>query len=222
MSPKVTPEHVEARRRQILDAACEVLSRKGLRNTTMRDIFKAAGLSSGAVYSYFASKDDLIAALSLRSQERNQALLGPGEGQEPSWAQAVESLMRAVEWVAEAADEGATPNLDLEIWTEALSNARIHQSVVEAGEMIAAPFVEAIRADQARGLVQDTLDARYAGRVVLSLVVGMEVLAGLDPGFDIRRYMAALQPLLERAGWLTETGPTEDALPAATKSDSHG
>src|SRR5687768_8974370 len=61
--PKVTEEHVGARRRQILAAALRCFARHGFHRTTMQDIFREADLSPGAVYSYFKGKDDLIVAI---------------------------------------------------------------------------------------------------------------------------------------------------------------
>src|SRR3954467_3629050 len=63
--PKVTEEHVDARRRQILSGALRCFAREGFYRTTMQDIFREAGLSPGAVYSYFKGKDELIAAITL-------------------------------------------------------------------------------------------------------------------------------------------------------------
>ena len=60
--PKVAKEHGEARRRQIVDAAYRCFARRGFHQTTMRDIYQEAGLSPGAVYHYFASKDEIIQA----------------------------------------------------------------------------------------------------------------------------------------------------------------
>ncbi len=61
--PKVTEEHVEARRRQILSAALCCFAREGFHRTTMQDIFGESDLIPGAVYSYFKGKDELIAAI---------------------------------------------------------------------------------------------------------------------------------------------------------------
>src|SRR3954462_3215845 len=63
--PKVTEEHVDARRRQILSAALRCFARAGFHRTTMQDIFREADLSPGAVYSYFKGKDELIGAITL-------------------------------------------------------------------------------------------------------------------------------------------------------------
>lgn len=47
-------------RQKLLDAAAHVFASKGYYGTKIMDIVRAAGLSSGAVYGRFASKDDLL------------------------------------------------------------------------------------------------------------------------------------------------------------------
>ena len=51
---------------QLLDAAAKVFASKGYSGTKIMDIVKAAGLSSGAVYGRFASKDELLMEAILR------------------------------------------------------------------------------------------------------------------------------------------------------------
>ncbi|WP_328715289.1 TetR/AcrR family transcriptional regulator [Nocardia salmonicida] len=65
--PRVTEEHLERRRQQILDAAQLCFARKGFHETSMQDVFSQSGLSAGAVYRYFTSKDDIIGALVARA-----------------------------------------------------------------------------------------------------------------------------------------------------------
>ena len=59
--PRISPEKLEERRQQIRAAAARCFARKGIQATTMREIFAEAGLSAGAVYNYYRTKDDLIA-----------------------------------------------------------------------------------------------------------------------------------------------------------------
>jgi AcrR family transcriptional regulator len=62
---RVTREHIEARRRQILAAAVRQFGLKGLEPgaATIDDVAADAGLSKGSIYSYFKSKDELLAAI---------------------------------------------------------------------------------------------------------------------------------------------------------------
>jgi len=53
----------EDRRQEILDAAVEVFSERGVSKATVADIAEAAGVAKGTVYLYFSSKEELLGAL---------------------------------------------------------------------------------------------------------------------------------------------------------------
>lgn len=53
----------EERQKQILDAAIKEFAQHGFHATRMEDIARTAGLSKGAVYLYYKSKDAVITAL---------------------------------------------------------------------------------------------------------------------------------------------------------------
>jgi AcrR family transcriptional regulator len=54
----------DERRRQIVDAALAVFSRKGFTQATNKDVAEAAGINSpGLIYHYFASKEELLRAV---------------------------------------------------------------------------------------------------------------------------------------------------------------
>jgi TetR/AcrR family fatty acid metabolism transcriptional regulator len=60
------PDVSVTRRNQILDAALRVFARSGFHEARMDDIVQEAGLSKGALYWYFKSKEDIITAISQR------------------------------------------------------------------------------------------------------------------------------------------------------------
>jgi AcrR family transcriptional regulator len=61
--PTRTRPHRAQTRRQILDAAFTVFGERGISSATLTEVAAAAGLTKGAVYSSFASKDELVLAL---------------------------------------------------------------------------------------------------------------------------------------------------------------
>ncbi len=61
MSPR--PDVSEERKTQIMDAAEQVFTHKGLDEARMDDIAEETGLSKGTLYLYFKSKDDLVIAI---------------------------------------------------------------------------------------------------------------------------------------------------------------
>ena len=66
--PKLKSETQNARREHILDAAERCFARTGFHRTTMQDICKMAGVSPGALYVYFDSKEALIAGITERDR----------------------------------------------------------------------------------------------------------------------------------------------------------
>jgi AcrR family transcriptional regulator len=61
MSPR--PDVSEERRTQILEAAIAVFARQGFDQARMDDIAREVGLSKGALYLYYKSKDAIISAI---------------------------------------------------------------------------------------------------------------------------------------------------------------
>ncbi|MCX5536365.1 TetR/AcrR family transcriptional regulator [Streptomyces sp. NBC_00006] len=61
--PKVSQDHLDARRQQIIDAARARFAEHGFARTSMPDIVRASGLSTGAIYRYFKGKDEIVAAI---------------------------------------------------------------------------------------------------------------------------------------------------------------
>lgn len=61
--PRVSESHLEARKRQILDAARTAFARYGFEGATVRVLEEGAGLSRGAIFHHFEDKDALFVAL---------------------------------------------------------------------------------------------------------------------------------------------------------------
>lgn len=60
MARRVKPEEYAARRREILDAALQLVRDKGYERMTIEDILTRVKLSKGALYHYFGSKQALL------------------------------------------------------------------------------------------------------------------------------------------------------------------
>ncbi|HVE71927.1 MAG TPA: TetR family transcriptional regulator [Thermoanaerobaculia bacterium] len=59
----------EETRNRILDAALELFRERGFAETTMRDVAVAAGVATGAAYYYYRSKEDLVMAFYVRTDQ---------------------------------------------------------------------------------------------------------------------------------------------------------
>ena len=68
--PKVSEEHKERRREQILDGARRCFAQHGYEGATVARLEQEIGLSRGAIFNYFPSKDALFVELALEMSRR--------------------------------------------------------------------------------------------------------------------------------------------------------
>ena len=201
--PKVTEEHVQARRRQILSAALRAFARQGFHRTTMQDIFREAELSPGAVYSYFTGKDELIAAIigemmgfigetaALFSEPLPEGRLRrPGEA-------LGEMIERYQELELGTVEERARifPHLVGEQQRDPQLNAAVRAGI----ERLRGGFEALARAAQERGELDQDLDPEQFGRLAISLLQGLLLQLGVfGAGIDIDAYARAATALIDR------------------------
>ena len=119
--PKVSDDHVEQRRRQILDAARRCFGRKGFHRTSMQDVFAESGLSAGAVYRYFKSKDDIIRAIAGEGQTIIAGLVEEMLEEDPL-PPLSEVVRRFCERVESLLEEDGPMRVAPEGWAEATHN----------------------------------------------------------------------------------------------------
>jgi TetR/AcrR family transcriptional regulator, ethionamide resistance regulator len=115
----------DVRESQILDAAEELLANRGYARMTVADIAAASGITRGALYFYFASKQDVLTALVARTvqalQEKSGAALADTAPVDEVISTALERTARL--WrehgpvMRAAVDLGSTvPEID-QLWT---------------------------------------------------------------------------------------------------------
>lgn len=75
MARSLDEQQHAAKRDEILDAAEQLLHAKGYGEMTIQDILVARGISKGALYHYFESKDEVVDALLDRMAQRAEARL---------------------------------------------------------------------------------------------------------------------------------------------------
>jgi AcrR family transcriptional regulator len=90
----VKHQPIEVRRAQLFEAALQVCAEKGYFNTRVEDIAQRAGLSKGALYHHFSSKQELFLALFSEMMEGFIALMTRAMEQSPSASQALRAAVR--------------------------------------------------------------------------------------------------------------------------------
>jgi AcrR family transcriptional regulator len=193
--PRVSQAHLAARREQVLTAACKCFSHNGFHGTTIRDVCREAGLSAGAVYAYFKSKDDMLEALAEMGRQNTRALLETARSA-ASAPDALAQLLSTVIHLFDADESQEGTRLDLRLWAEALHTPRIRTLFLQALPNTCAPFAEIVREGQARGEIASHVDADSAARLVVAVCLGLQVQKALDPATSIEGTADAISSLL--------------------------
>jgi AcrR family transcriptional regulator len=193
--PRVSDEHLAARRRQILDAARRCFLRDGFHRTSMQDVIAEAGLSVGAVYRYFPSKNDLITAIA-------QSVIGDAERvfvevttAEPPLP-VVEALDRVLTYVdAQAGPDGPLP-LALQVWSEAQRDPALAEFVRATYDRLRRHWTAlAARARDAGDLPPDA-DPEAVGAALFGMLPGYFTQRILTGTPDRATYLAGVRALL--------------------------
>jgi AcrR family transcriptional regulator len=193
--PKVSQNHLDARRQQILDAAVECFSRDGLHPTSMQDIVRQSGLSAGALYTYFKSKDEMITAIAAGRHMREREMIGAAI-QDSDTAATLHILVRNFARSLLDPTEQKARRLSIQLWAEALRNPGILKIVREGTDMprmmLSAMILEAReRGDISKQIVPDAL-----ARVLIALFQGFALQLALDASTELEPSLQIVEQML--------------------------
>jgi AcrR family transcriptional regulator len=167
--PKVSQQHRDARREQILAAARRCFLRDGFHNTSMQDLFAESGLSAGAVYSYFAGKDDVIVAIAEQNMRSVTETINEIAAQRPG--RPVGEVLADVMDILHARDaQEGLGKLTVIVWSEALRNPSLAARFNDLVMQLRTSLAEVIRQSR-RNLPGDVPDDVLA-TTLLALVPG--------------------------------------------------
>jgi AcrR family transcriptional regulator len=196
--PKVSDAHRSARREQILRATWRCVAREGFHKTTMADVIAESGLSAGAVYGYFKSKDQILVAIAERSigsvDEVFHAMLADGAAPHPA-----DALQAALERLLEVADaeDGDLTLIAVQAWGEAVRGGEIHDVVQPRIAEVREHWVEVARRYQAAGGLNADADPEQVGRALLGLLPGFILQRLLLGEVTAAGYAAGLRAMLD-------------------------
>ena len=195
--PKVKQDYLDARKDEIIDAAMASFARKGIHGASIADIRDEAGVSNGAIYHYFKTKEEIITALRGRSAAQDvQAYREVERGRT-----AFEAL-RSVVGQGMRLNHGAPSNTDarvaLMLWAEALTSDAVHESqlaLMEPWWELAAHLVDQAAAD---GDLSPGVDRDSLIDVLTALSLGATVIEAWVPGrVSADRLAEAAEALLD-------------------------
>ncbi|GAA3292324.1 hypothetical protein GCM10020295_11360 [Streptomyces cinereospinus] len=142
---RVSQEHLDARRRQILDGAAVCFARNGFHATSMQDVLREVDLSAGAVYRYFSGKEELIAAIvgEVLQTVREMYEAAAAESPPPMPDELIPWVLGRMRTVRPGAVDGEWmfPRLMLQVWTETLRSPHLAGLLRPAYEDVRASWV---------------------------------------------------------------------------------
>jgi AcrR family transcriptional regulator len=189
--PKVSEAELALRREQLLDAAIACFARNGFHQTTMDDIAREARVSPGLIYRYFTSKEDVVEA-TVRARERARAARFQAAQRRAGAVQAPDELLDV--YFSRAVHPVTVP-FELQLYGEAVRNARVRESLRTAWDDVLARFEEIIRRGQAQGEIDPALEPRAVARLFLAAYVGLTIQQTVDPEVDIGKFADVLKAL---------------------------
>jgi AcrR family transcriptional regulator len=196
--PKISPAHEQHRRDQILAAAMTCFARQGYHATSMDDVVRQSGLSVGAIYTYFPSKEDLFLALSDHRAEQTLAYLNelfrrPGP--------MADKYREAVDYFFRMLSDELVPmaRVTVEFLAEAAKSERIKERQQRRCESIRQFLHWLLSEAQRTGDVRPDVDVKAAAELMMALNEGILLLsvAGLR-NVDLEALKPAYVSLLDR------------------------
>jgi AcrR family transcriptional regulator len=192
--PKVTEAYLDVRRQQIIEAAYRCFARKGFHQSTMRDIYAEAGLSPGAIYHYFNSKDDIIEASFIFDHQRSLPVLERAVD-DPNPLVAIDHIMDFFFAGLESAAALGANRVNIQGWGEALINPRLFTPISQSFHDIRELLGRMIRGGQAAGAIDPSINPEAAGEVLLSSYLGLYLQKALIPEIDVENYKDVVMAL---------------------------
>ena len=195
LMPRVSDDHLAARRQQILAAAQTCFRRNGFHSTSMQDVIAEAGLSVGAVYRYFKSKDDLITSIAETVLEGADQIFEDLASHDPPES-LLETMARALGFVdTQTGPDGIFP-LALQVWAEAQRDPVLADFVAEKYTTIRQHFVAAAGRARDTGELPPGADVAAIGAVLFGMLPGYALQRILAEGPDKDTYLQGVKALM--------------------------
>lgn len=203
--PKLDEDTQRARREHILDAAERCFTESGFHSTSMHDICRSAGISPGALYTYFPSKEALIAGICDREKTKLASALAV--------VAEAEDFMAALSALANAycvQQEPEKLRLHVEMNAEALRNSAIGEIVRSIDQFVLNSFERLLAKARDEGRINTSLEPAALAQILAVIGDGICWQRAMNRDFN----PAVVLPVI--MGWVgTAIQPVMDHKQAA-------
>lgn len=182
--PKVSKQYLEDRSAEILDAAIICFARSGFHKATMRDIIRESGMSAGAIYNLFSSKQEIVAAIAARRHEEEQRAFEESLNQ-ATVAKSLELIRDYFLKDLNNPKERMRRRVTVQLWAEAQHDKTLRKVAREA---FARPYKllrDLLAEGQHRGEISSLVNVEAMARFLVATFHGLVLQTEWSEGFEI-------------------------------------
>lgn len=176
-APTAEEERRAARQEQVLDAAVELVRRRGFHGASMAELAKTAGMSVGHIYHYFENKEAIVAAIVARDLER---VLGIMEGFQQRGGDLYDVMVDEVDRGYDDSRRVEETALLLEIYAEAARNPKVAKMVKDADTISRSKLRDLMIAGRKQEVPWSAEDLEARVEVIIALFEGLRLRALRD------------------------------------------
>ena len=177
---------------RILDAAQACFVRSGFQGASMQQICAECGMSPGALYRYFASKEAIVAAICAADREDDMTCFGTLRDA----TSAVDGLVEgAMAHITHTHEKGSAP-LFAEMRSKLMRNETIRNTVDSHKQEVAEMIVPLLVSGIERGEIDPVVDLQTLMAVLMSVGEGMAINDLPSRGIPLEKLRIALRAML--------------------------
>src|SRR5215510_4338442 len=180
--PKVSEEHLEARRAEILEGARRAFAKHGYDGATVARLEQEIGLSRGAIFHYFASKLDLFVELAVADNLRYQRVLAE---------QGLDAVLRAVAQ-ADPSWLSVLVETEVRLWHDPEFERRMARAGAEQQEALLDSFARA----QVEGRMRADVALPDLAAFAVTVINGLALRIVSDDPIDIDSFVGLVNDAL--------------------------
>lgn len=179
IAPPALRDRAEDTRRSILEVAAVSFATRGYAGTAFSDLIAETGLTKGAFYFHFPSKEALALAAFAHVQERwVSAVVSSTDGEAPAIDQLIAMLDAAVRFAEQERASGCIHRLSVELSEDPRLRERMAPYVAGWEDMVA----WLIQRGQKEGDLRSDVDANAAARVSVAAFIGIQEVSQIASG----------------------------------------
>ncbi len=211
MSPKLPKEYSDFRRQQILMSAWECFTDKGYSDTTVREIAKRMGASTGVIYNIFRGKEDILEAIQDWSLENNRQIFGR-MGRKESVGQGLGEFFKNNFECGPMEDVKKSARGNLSLASEAVKKEKIRAMFNSSYDFMEENLSRFFREGKRRKEIISTVDPAALAGYVIALLMGLQLQLALIDRLGDKAYVENIKEILFTNIWKSP--------PAGTKKGS--